>query len=66
MAGRQSAHAERCYKEGFIGVDYGIREDLTGRLPDNWREFNQEFRPIYLENHREKSAIAAGLACGFT
>ncbi|WP_224772670.1 endonuclease NucS domain-containing protein [Pelagicoccus enzymogenes] len=66
MAGQQSVYSDRCYKEGFIGVDYGIREDLTGRLPDNWREFNKEFRPIYLEKHPGKSAIAAGLACGFT
>lgn len=39
--------------------------DLTERLPENWRDFNKEFIPIYLENHPGKSKIAAGLACGF-
>jgi restriction system protein len=65
MAGRQSVYAEQCFKEGFIGVDYGIRTDLSGRLPENWKHFNAEFRPIYLETHPGKSKIAAGLACSF-
>lgn len=66
MAGRSSIHAQRCFDEGFIGIDYGIDMDLTGKLPDNWRAFNEEFRPIYLSNHPGKTKIAAGLACGFT
>jgi restriction system protein len=65
MAGKGSLHAKQCFDEGFIGIGYGIDEDLTNRLPDNWREFNEEFRPIYLKNHPDKSKIAAGLACGF-
>jgi restriction system protein len=66
MAGRQSVHAAECIAGGFIGVDYGITEDLNGRLPENWKDFNREFIPIYLEGHPDKSKIAAGLACGFT
>jgi restriction system protein len=66
MAGRGSAFAKQCFEEGFIGIDYGIDVDLTGRLPDNWREFNEEFRLVYLQRFPEKSKIAAGLACGFT
>jgi restriction system protein len=66
MAGRQSIHADECIEGGFIGVDYGITVDLTGRLPENWKDFNREFIPIYLEKHPDKSKIAAGLACGFT
>ena len=65
MAGRQSIHAVQCFREGFIGVDYEIAVDLTERLPENWRDFNKEFIPIYLDNHPGKSKIAAGLACGF-
>lgn len=64
MAGRGSRHAQRCFDEGFIGTDYGINIDLSSRLSENWREFNREFRPIYLETHPGKSKIAAGLACG--
>ncbi|MCH6256548.1 endonuclease NucS [Puniceicoccaceae bacterium K14] len=65
MAGRQSVFAEQCFKEGFIGVDYGMDIDLTGRLPENWKDFNKEFIPHYLERFPDKSKIAAGLACGF-
>lgn len=66
MAGRQSAHAAQCLQEGFIGVDYGFAVDLTGQLPENWKDFNRAFIPIYLESHPGKTKIAAGLACGFT
>lgn len=65
MAGARSVNAQQCFNEGFIGVDYEIPVDLTGRLPDDWRAFNQEFIPIYMEGHPNKTKIAAGLACGF-
>ena len=58
-------HAEICFREGFIGVDYEIALDLADRLPERWQDFNIEFIPIYLKNHPDKSRIAAGLACGF-
>jgi restriction system protein len=58
-------HAEICFREGFIGVDYEIALDLADRLPERWQDFNMEFIPIYLKNHPDKSRIAAGLACGF-
>lgn len=64
MLGRQSAHAAECFAGGFIGVDYEIEQDLTGKLPDEWREFNKEFIPVYLSNHPGKTRIGAGLACG--
>jgi restriction system protein len=38
--------------------------DLEGKLPDNWRDFNKEFIPAFLERNPEKSKVAAGLACG--
>jgi restriction system protein len=66
MAGRQSIHAAQCFKEGFIGVDYDINVDLTGHLPEKWKDFNHEFIPVFLANRPDKSKIAAGLACGFT
>ena len=65
MLGKKSAHAPECFAGGFIGTDFGINEDLTGKLPDSWREFNQRYIPIYLQTHPDKSKIAAGLACGF-
>lgn len=65
MAGARSINAQQCFNEGFIGVDYEIPVDLSGRLPEDWRQFNQEFIPVYLAGHPNKTKIAAGLACGF-
>lgn len=65
MAGAKSVHAAECVQEGFIGVDYEINQDLSNDLPENWRDFNSKFIPIYLHDHPGKTKIAAGLACGF-
>lgn len=64
MLGRQSAHAAECFAGGFIGADFGIAQDLSGRLPDEWRQFNAAFIPVFMAGHPGKSKIAAGLACG--
>lgn len=64
MLGRKSKFSDECYKGGFIGGG-GIPDiDLTDKLPDNWREFNRRFIPVYLEKYPDKSKIAAGLGCG--
>jgi len=65
MLGRDSKHANECYQGNYIGVDFEINEDLTGKFPDNWREFNEKYVPVWLEGHPGKSKISAGLACGF-
>ena len=64
MLGKKSVHADECFKGNFIGTDFGINQDLTDKLPDEWRAFNKEFIPIYLAAHPEKTKIGAGLACG--
>jgi len=64
MLGRQSVHAAECFAGGFIGADYQIHQDLTGQLPDEWRQFNAQFIPIFLASHPDKTRIGAGLACG--
>ena len=64
MLGRKSIHAESCFNGGFVGTDFDVHHDLSGRLPDNLRDFNKEFIPIYLESNPDKSKITAGLACG--
>lgn len=66
MLGKGSMYAAECIEGGFIGTDFNIREDLTGKLPDQWRDFNKKFIPIYLANNPDKSKVAAGLACGMT
>lgn len=65
MLGKQSAYAASCFAGNFIGADYGIQQDLSDVLPDDWRAFNREFIPVFLAAHPEKTRIGAGLACGF-
>jgi restriction system protein len=64
MLGAKSTYADECFKGNFIGTDFDIREDLSKNLPDNWRDFNKHFIPIFLKNHPEKSKVSAGLSCG--
>lgn len=64
MLGQGSSHAAECVAGNFIGVGFLYGEDLTGKLPDDWRTFNQTYIPIYLAKRPEKTKIAAGLACG--
>lgn len=65
MQGKGSVHAGAAHQGGFIGADFLPTHDLTGRLPEEWKDFNHDFRPIYQQERPEKSKIAAGLACGF-
>jgi restriction system protein len=64
MLGQKSVYAAECFAGNFIGTDFGINQDLTNKLPEEWRAFNQEFIPIYLAAHPDKTKIGAGLACG--
>ena len=64
MLGAKSAFAAECLRDGFIGTDFGISEDLSKNLPDSWREFNKKYIPVFLKAHPEKTKIGAGLACG--
>jgi restriction system protein len=65
MLGARSVHAAECRAGNFIGADYGINQDLSKKLPEEWREFNKVFIPEYQSGHPDKTKIAAGLACGF-
>ncbi len=64
MLGRKSIHAEACIAGSFVGTDFGVHQDLSERLPSEWRVFNKEFIPIYLGTRPDKTRIAAGLAFG--
>jgi restriction system protein len=64
MLGSKSKYADECFKGNFIGADLGIDTDLSNQLPDNWREFNLKFIPIWQQKHPGKSKISAGLSCG--
>ena len=65
MLGRGSMYAQECREQGFIGAGFDINQDLTNALPENWRDFNKQFIPVYLDANPGKSKIAAGLSCGF-
>jgi len=64
MLGRGSMYAEDCFKGGFIGTGFLGQIDLTSKLPENWRNFNKEFIPIWQKENPGKSKVSAGLACG--
>ena len=64
MLGRKSVYASECFVGGFIGTDYAIHQDLSAKLPEEWRAFNKAFIPVYLASHPDKTKISAGLACG--
>jgi restriction system protein len=64
MLGQKSIFADECFAGNFIGTDFGINQDLTSKLPDEWRAFNKVFIPVYLATHPGKTKIGAGLACG--
>ena len=57
MLGKGSKHAEECFAGGFVGTDFGIHQDLTGHLPEEWRAFNKAFIPVFLEGRPEKSKV---------
>jgi len=64
MLGSGSVYASECFENNFIGADFDIHDDLTGKLNEEWRLFNQHFIPVYLSNRPDKTKIGAGLACG--
>lgn len=64
MLGKKSIFAEEARNGNFIGAGWLPDTDLTNKLPDNWREFNQKYIPIYLEQNPDKAKVSAGLACG--
>jgi restriction system protein len=64
MLGKGSAFANECFAGGFIGVDFDIEEDLSDKLPDDWRAFNKRFIPVFLARNPDRTKIGAGLACG--
>lgn len=66
MLGRHSVHADEAYKGSFIGAGWFEDIDLTDKLTENWRDFNEKMIPVYLEKYSGKSRVTAGLACAFT
>ncbi len=64
MLGKGGMYAQQCVKDGYIGADFDIYQDLSASLPNEWRDFNKQYIPIYLKACPDKGKVAAGLACG--
>lgn len=64
MLGRKSRYADEAYNGNFISAGFLRDVDLTNALPEDWRDFNAKFIPVFLEQNPGKKKIAAGLACG--
>ncbi len=68
MLGKGSSHVEECLKEGFVGVGWFEDIDLTPVFAKSadWKAFNEEMIPVFLQENPTKKKVAAGLSCGFT
>ncbi len=64
MLGQKSIYAKEAFEGNFIGAGWLEDIDFTHKFPDNWREFNKKYIPIYIEENPDKTKVAAGLACG--
>ena len=62
--GRQGVFVPDAVDGDYVGVDYGMVDDFTGKFPDEWTAFNKAYIPRYLELNPAKTKVAAGLACG--
>jgi restriction system protein len=69
--GKGNCFVKKGFDEGFIGVDFGFKRNLSEPLSkakaiNAWRTFNHSMIPEFLDAYPEKSKVAAGLACGMT
>lgn len=64
MLGAKSAYIQDCLQGNFIGADFGIYQDLSNHLYENWKDFNKKFIPVWMELNPGKNKVAAGLSCG--
>lgn len=65
MLGRKSCFAEDCRKNNYIGADFDVKGSIADKLYENWRQFNEEMIPVWMENNPDRSKVAAGLSCGY-
>jgi restriction system protein len=64
LLGKGHQYVDQCLRDGFVGADYKIAQDLSPNLPDDWRTFNKAFIPVYLAAHPDKTRVSAGIGCG--
>lgn len=64
MLGRGGQFAEECRKEGYIGADFNVYEDLTSTLTDDVKKFIKQYASVFMANEPGKTLNAARLGCG--
>lgn len=66
MPGGKSIHLGECLKGGFIGVHFGLDENLeaAGLYDPDWISFKEKFKPYYKSKNPSKSNVAIGLHAG--
>ena len=64
--GKGGSNASQAMAEGWVGTGFLSRDDLNGKFPDEWREFNRTYIPVAMEKYGFQSKVGAGLACGMT
>ena len=62
--GRANAHVEFALKEGFVGVDYGYKEDASKYLKTTWDESRRDLVSTIPKFRPDIEKRSAGLACG--
>ncbi len=49
ILGAKSLHVVECLNGNYIGVDFGIKQDLTNELPEKWQDLNKNFVPFFFK-----------------
>ena len=48
ILGKKHIYASNCFEGGFVGSGWFADEDLTGKFPKNWRDFNKVIKKLDL------------------
>lgn len=62
--GKEYKYVNFCEKEGLIGVDFGLHQDVSNDFCDNWKELNKKLIPVLRKERPDKNTRSAGLSCG--
>lgn len=65
MLGQKSKFAKQAHEGNYIGVDHGIKTDLSNYLHFDRREFNNKFIPQFLESHPDKTKFQQVSPAGY-
>ena len=61
MLGSGGKHLDECVEGDFIGIDYGIREDLSKYIKGDYKTFREKVSELLLEHDPSRSKIGIAL-----